>query len=74
MRSQPVAARVAARGGVSEPLFENEKFLEDVAGVFEGIDRPYIERLDASGAADQVAIEVLNRLERRFGLAAGRAI
>jgi dTMP kinase len=67
-------ARVAARGGVSEPLFENEEFLESVAHVFDSIDRPYIARLDASGDADRLETEVLDRLERRLGVALRRGI
>src|SRR5215831_14817815 len=38
-------ARVAARGGVAEPAFEEAEFLARVAAVFRAIDRPYVVRI-----------------------------
>ncbi|MEZ4355720.1 MAG: dTMP kinase [Myxococcota bacterium] len=55
-------ARVAARGGVAEPVFENLEFLERVEAIFEG--------LDAGARADRRAAE---RGCDRGGGAGGRA-
>jgi len=51
-------ARVAARGGVAEPAFEDGAYLKRVAAVFAAIDRPYIARIDAAGDADAIAAAV----------------
>ncbi len=47
-------ARTAARGGVAEPAFEEATFLSRVAAVYEAIDRPWVARIDASAAPDEV--------------------
>jgi len=58
-------ARVAARGGVAEPAFEEAAFLARVAAVFRAIDRPYVARIDAQRDVDTVARDVRGALESR---------
>jgi dTMP kinase len=48
-------ARVASRGGVAEPAFEEEAFLARAAEVFRTLDRPYVRHLDARLPLDAVA-------------------
>jgi dTMP kinase len=38
-------ARIATRGGVAEPVFEEREFLSRAESVFASLDRPYIERI-----------------------------
>ncbi|HPG25042.1 MAG TPA: dTMP kinase [Myxococcota bacterium] len=52
-------ARVAARGGVAEPVFENLEFLERVEAIFEGLDLPGLVRIDGRRSEDAIAAEVL---------------
>ncbi|MCG8589986.1 MAG: dTMP kinase [Proteobacteria bacterium] len=54
-------ARVHARADDPEPAFEEQSFLERVAAVFAGLDRPYLKRVDARGSEDAVeaAIQAL---------------
>jgi len=56
--------RVNARGGESEPVFENLEFLERVGRVFEAMDVDGLERIDASGPEEEVAIRVAEVLDR----------
>ncbi len=58
--------RVLSRGGVLEPHFEKRDFLERVSVIFDALDRPYIERVDATGEREAVTAEVLEVIERRF--------
>jgi len=58
-------ARVAARGGVAEPAFEEAAFLARVAAVFRAIDRPYVVRIDARRDVESVAREVRDAVESR---------
>jgi len=64
-------ARVAARGGVAEPAFEEAEYLARVAAVFRWLDRPYLVRIDSSPAVETVARAVRSVLEERLGLRAG---
>ena len=36
--------------------------------IFEALDRPYIERVAATGERDAVTTEVLEGIEKRFGV------
>jgi dTMP kinase len=63
-------ARVAARGGVAEPAFEEAGFLAEVGAVFRSLDRPYVARIDASGDVAGVARAVRAVLEERLGIIA----
>lgn len=60
--------RVAARGGVAEPAFEDGAFLAQVVAVFRNLDRPYVRHVDGRRAPDAVAAEVWALVA---GLAAG---
>jgi len=61
-------ARVRARGGPGEPLFEREDFLEHVAARFHELDRPYVVRVDASGTPERVEARILDIVRDRTGL------
>jgi dTMP kinase len=61
-------ARVAARGGTAEPAFERADFLTRVREIFDALDRPYLERVDASGAPDEVEARLAAAIHRRLGL------
>ena len=56
-------ARVAARGGVSEPAFENQAFLEKVAAIFGSLELESISRIDADRSEDEIAKDVAARIE-----------
>jgi dTMP kinase len=58
-------ARVAARGGVAEPAFEEAEFLARVAAIFRAIDRSYVARIDSRRDVESVAREVRDVLESR---------
>lgn len=68
----PVAglARVAARGGIAEPAFEEAGFLAEVGAVFAALDRPYLARIDATGDVESVARAVREVLHDRLGIIA----
>jgi dTMP kinase len=57
--------RARARGGPREPAFEEEARQERVAAILSGIDRPYVERIDAGGSAEAVHARVLEALRAR---------
>lgn len=57
-------SRVHARGGETEPVFENLEFLERVSRVFEAMDVDGLERIDASRGEDEIAKDVLAVLDR----------
>ena len=59
-------SRVRERGGVADPEFENQKFLEEVAAVFASLERAYIERIDAQGEVAAVHSRVMGVIDRRF--------
>jgi thymidylate kinase len=61
-------ARVAARGGPAEPVFERRDFLERVAALFHRLERPYLVRIDADRAADAVAADVERVVRERLPL------
>jgi dTMP kinase len=61
-------ARAAGRTGPAEPVFERRDFLERVEAGFAGLDRPYLERLDASGAPDEVEERIAEIVSRKLGL------
>lgn len=61
-------ARAAGRSGPAEPVFERRDFLERVEAGFAGLDRPYLERLDAAGSQDEVEERVAGIVARRLGL------
>lgn len=57
-------SRVNARGGESEPVFENLEFLERVSRVFGAMDVDGLERIDASRGEEEIAKDVLAVLEK----------
>jgi len=61
-------ARVRERGGAPEPAFERVEVLERVAAIFQAIERPYVERIDARRGADAVHAAILARVRARLGL------
>lgn len=61
-------ARVASRGEPAEPAFERGDFLARVETLFAALDRPYIERIDASGAPGEVEARIAAGVARRTGL------
>lgn len=56
-------ARVRARGGIAEPAFEREGYLERVAEIFRAIDRPYLVRIDALASEAEVQAECWGHLQ-----------
>ena len=60
--------RVRGRGGELESVFEQPERLARVAEIFRSLDRPYIERIDASGPADAVEHAIRTRVEQRLDL------
>ena len=60
--------RIAARGGRSEPGFEDAHYLAAVAAVFRSLARPYILRLDAEHPPAAVHRAILYALRRRLDL------
>jgi dTMP kinase len=65
-------ARVAARGGPAEPVFERRDFLERVAALFHRLERPYLVRIDGDRPADAVAAEIGRLVEDRLAGAPAR--
>jgi dTMP kinase len=61
-------ARVAARGGAAEPVFEQGEFLARVRAIFDALDRPYLERVDARGSPEAVEARIAAAVHRRLGL------
>jgi dTMP kinase len=57
-------ARVRARGGEGEPVFENLEFLERVAAIFETLDVAGLTRIDASRSEEAIAADVMAVLDR----------
>jgi dTMP kinase len=61
-------ARVAARGGVAEPAFEDGPFLARVVAIFRALDRPYVQHVDARGEPEPVARAVRAAAQQRLRL------
>jgi dTMP kinase len=61
-------ARVAARGGTPEPAFERADYLAHVREIFDSLDRPYLERVDAAGSEAAVEARITAAVQRRLGL------
>jgi dTMP kinase len=59
-------ARAHARGGATDPRFEQGDYLAQVERVFAAIDRPYVARVDASGSAEAVTARALAVLRARI--------
>ena len=57
-------ARVDARGGVGEPVFENLAFQQRVAAVFAGLEVEGLVRIDAARDEAAIAEDVAEELER----------
>jgi dTMP kinase len=55
-------ARIGARGGIPDD-FEGAAYLAKVRQIFLGIERPFIRRLDALGAPDEVTSEAISYLK-----------
>jgi len=60
-------ARVAKRGVPREALFESRPYLEEVAAIFAAIDRPYVERIDASREPEAVTQDALRAIRAVLG-------
>ena len=61
-------ARVTARGGTPEPAFERADFLARVREIFDALERPYLERVDAAGPPDAVEARIAEAVQRRLGI------
>lgn len=61
-------ARVGARGGAAEPVFEKRDFLERVAANFAKLERPYLARIRAGRPAEAVSAEVAAAVRARTRL------
>jgi dTMP kinase len=61
-------ARVRARGGRTEPAFEEIVFLERVAQLFASLRCAYVERIDAGGAPEDVRAAIAAAVRTRLGL------
>ena len=61
-------ARVDARGGPAEPLFEDAARQARVAGLFAAMERPYLVRVDGRGDPDTVAARIEEVVRVRTGL------
>ena len=57
-------ARVEARGGLSEPVFENLEFQERVAAVFEALEVSGLVRIDAARSVESIAQDVDEEIAR----------
>lgn len=60
--------RVRARGAAPEPAFEHPERLERAAAIFAEIDRPYVERVDATQPVERVHAAIREALARRLGV------
>lgn len=60
--------RVHRRPGRSEPAFERRDFLERVAAIYQGLERPYLERIDARRDEAAVHAAVVAAVRRRMDL------
>ena len=60
--------RARARGRAMETVFEDHGFLERVAAIFAAIERPYLERIDASSPPEAVGRAIAACVRRRLGL------
>jgi dTMP kinase len=60
--------RVAQRGGPRESLFEEDARLARVAAIFHAIERPYVERIDATPPPQEVERAVRACVRRRLDL------
>lgn len=57
-------ARVAARGGEVEPVFEDLNYLERVAEIFRSLEVSELVRIDAARGEEAVAKDVMGAVER----------
>ena len=57
-------ARVAARGGEAEPVFEELNYLERVAEIFRSLEVSELVRIDAARGEEAVAKDVMGAVER----------
>ncbi len=55
-------ARTHLREGAAETAFEEVGFLETVAAIYAAIDRPWIQRVDATGTPPVVLADALERI------------
>ncbi len=66
MNPERALSRVHARGGVIEKVFEQKDFLERVAEVFRAIDRPYLVRVAADRAPEEIEKDIASQVRERF--------
>jgi dTMP kinase len=55
-------ARTHGRAGAAEPAFEEQAFLERVAAVYRAIERPWLQRVDASRDQASLLADALGRV------------
>jgi len=60
--------RVASRGGVAEPAFEDEAFLARVVAIFRGLARPYVAHVEAREGPEAVERAVAAAVQQRLAL------
>jgi dTMP kinase len=60
-------ARARSRPGPVEPAFEQVDYLVKVAAIFDALDLPYLERVDASGDVEVVTTRALAALRAHVG-------
>lgn len=56
-------ARVEARAGVAEPVFEELSFQERVSEIFEGLEVQGLVRIDAGRPIEVIAVDVLDAID-----------
>lgn len=66
IEAEVALARVAARGGPAEPVFERRDYLERVGALFHRLERPYVVRIEAARAPEAVESEVARVVEARL--------
>lgn len=60
--------RIAGRGGIAEPAFENSRFLAEVAAIFRTLTRSYVALIDGRGEPDRIEAEIRAAVHERLGL------
>ncbi len=70
LEMEPAAGleRVRERGAAVEGVFERADYLEQVAAIFAAVDRPYVERVPATGSIAEVHARIVARIRARLGV------
>jgi len=61
-------ARVAGRGGVAEPAFEEGAFLARAVAIFRGLERPYVRHFDGRRSPEAVARSIWEAVRELLAL------